>query len=248
MCSGRVYSLKTWSRSAPAEPALEVRKDVTSDPVLQALSTFWRRPVMIQILSCTFLQTSILGFFMGAGAWYNLQEYGFAAWQNGLLVAVGGGAMLFFQFNVTGPAVRVLTELGCIWLSSCLRCVSMLAYALAPPSTDPADPLPYLCVTTLMVTMALVDPSLQTLTMQVSPPKSLGTIMGIAQALRSAGEAVGPALAGCAYQKSHSLPWFMAALCAVLGGVLYIDGGLKAGKAWGGSLEEALVTSCEHSP
>jgi len=193
-----------------------------ADPVMEALGMLWKRPVILQILACTFLQTSVLGFWMGSGAWYNLQEYGFAAWQNGLLIAIGGGAMLFCQFNVTGPAVKQFGELGCIWLGSALRSTAMLVYALAPPSTNPLDLVPYVCMTILMTTMAIVDPSLQTLTMQVAPAQSIGTIMGIAQALRSGGEAVGPVVAAYAYEIDHSLPWLLAAACAVLGGFLYV--------------------------
>jgi DHA1 family tetracycline resistance protein-like MFS transporter len=196
---------------------------VGGDPVLQALRQFCQRPVLILILLSTFLQTSVLGFFMGSGAWYNLQEYGFVAWQNGLLVAVGGAAMLCCQFYVTGPAVRWLTELGCIWLGSILRCCSMLVYALAPPSTNPFDIVPYVCIIPLMATMALVDPSLQTLTVDIAPPKSLGTVMGVAQALRSGGEAVAPVMSAYAYEQDHRLPWLLAAGFAALGGMLYIQ-------------------------
>jgi len=195
----------------------------TTDPITQAIRMLWHRPVIIAILACTFMQTSILAVFMGTGAWYNLQEYGYKAWQNGLLMAIGGGTMLFCQFNLTGPAVKRFTELGCIWMSSAARCLSMLVYAFAPPSTSPYDVVPYACATIVFATMALVDPSLQTLTIQVAPAKSLGTVMGIGQALRSGGEAFGPAVAGYAYEVDHRLPWLIAAVCAVIGGMLYVE-------------------------
>jgi Na+/melibiose symporter-like transporter len=194
-----------------------------TDPIRQAMQMLWQRPVILVILCCTFMQTSILALFMGTGAWYNLQEYGYKAWQNGLLMAVGGGTMLFCQFNITGPAVKRFSELGCIWISSGARCMSMLVYAFAPPSANPFDVVPYVCATVIFATMALVDPSLQTLTIQVAPAKSLGTVMGIGQALRSAGEAFGPAVAGYAYEVDHRLPWLIAAVCAIIGGMLRVE-------------------------
>lgn len=194
-----------------------------TDPIRQAMQMLWQRPVILVILCCTFMQTSILAVFMGTGAWYNLQEYGYKAWQNGLLMAVGGGTMLFCQFNITGPAVKRFSELGCIWISSGARCMSMLVYAFAPPSANPFDVVPYVCATVIFATMALVDPSLQTLLIQVAPAKSLGTVMGIGQALRSGGEAFGPAVAGYAYELDHRLPWLIAAVCAIIGGMLYVE-------------------------
>jgi Na+/melibiose symporter-like transporter len=193
------------------------------DPIMQAIRMVWQRPALIVVLACTFLQTSVVAVFMGTGAWYNLQEYGFSAWQNGLLIAIGGGTMLFCQFNLTGPAVKRFTELGCIWISSGVRCMSLLVYAFAPPSTNPLDMVPYVCATALFATMALVDPSLQTLTVKVSPANSIGTVMGIGQALRSGGEAFGPAIAGYAYEIDERLPWLIAAVCAILGGMLYVE-------------------------
>lgn len=182
--------------------------------VRDALKVLCQKPITSILLIATFLATGGMSLWMTAASLFNIAIYKWSGTQIGMVMGISGVMMFIAQIFIAGPSTNLLGDGGCIIVGNAFRAVCIFVYVIRAPW------LPWVLFPFATITNALVDAQLQSMMTALSPPHSLGTLLGVMQSLRSLSEAVCPPLGGWLLDSSYDTPFYasgsMAVICVVI--------------------------------
>lgn len=205
------------------------------------LSLMRTQPRLTALFVVTFVMTSSFGTFVGISPLFLHDVYGVQATQMALMFTSAGAVMVFAQGFLTTVVVKQLGEQLSILVGAVVRmiCITAPAIIIYPW-------MPWVTFIPLVGAGSLIDPCMASMAANLASEDSRGAVLGVYQALRSLGEAVGPLMGGALYKSSLYYPLWLALAWSAVGCCLVPTlGGVRNPESGKGSKAEPLLSANE---